>query len=224
VNAELKLEWAQRLINIVCGENYGDGEIVTDVGMGYAEPGYHNNNTVWVLGNWNDKARFDRLKRRIKPDTTPSRLFDALERIGVEGEWLDEWYRCSHCYRIVRCSGDSYMWKPFYVQLEDGDVLCGECVLQPDFLPDVLQEYINNSDKAVTFCGASVLEEQGWVRYNDNARYQAGLHPGMNDRPGSLLEMLKVSHPEHDVLFLIDETSQFYMEFSAFLKPKENDE
>ena len=46
-------EAAGRLIKVATGEEYGDGEVVTALAIGYAEPGYGTDETVVVLGNWN---------------------------------------------------------------------------------------------------------------------------------------------------------------------------
>lgn len=222
-----KVEAAGRLIKVVCGEPYGDGNTITDVGVGYAEPGYHDKETVWVLGDWNDKQRYVGLPdgggEWMTTDRTPSRLLAALERIDVECEWLDEWMKCDHCYRIFRISGDSYMWKPFHVDFEDGNMLCGDCALDPEFLPDVLEVFTNDPHKRITFCEASVLESQGWVRYNEHP-YESGWHEGMDADPRVVFAELEKEKPDHDVIFFKDESSQFYSTWSAFIKPKEVDE
>jgi hypothetical protein len=221
MDTQAKLTAAQRLIKLVTGEPYGDGDVVTNYGVGYAEPGYHDDDTPWVLGNWNDKKRYDNdTQTRVTTSTAPSRLFDALERIGVQGEWSDEWTRCSHCQRIVRTSGDSYMWKPFYVNLPDGDVLCGTCALDDAWTDEVFSEYINRSDRVITWCDAAHLESLGWTR--DNPReYQNGMHPGMNDKPAVILAGIQQADPTLDVVFWLDEASQFYIGFSAFTRPKQ---
>ena len=170
MNAELKLEWAHRLVNVVCGETWGDSTLVMDVGMGYAEPGYHDNVTTWALGSWWVR---DPETGKLKMH----RLANALERAGIEVEWHDEWEKCDHCYRIFRVSHDSYMWKEFGVDLEDGDRLCGDCAIDPDFIDEVLEQFIDNPHNRVAFCDASVLESQGWTRYNADV-YQSGWHPG----------------------------------------------
>lgn len=216
-NAELKLEWARRLINVVCGDPNGDGMTVTNVGMGYAEPGYHDNVTTWVLGSW-----WVRDKETGELEMHP--ITKAFDRLGITWDFYDEWDQCSHCWRIFRSTGDSYFWKRFGVDLPDGDRLCGECVVDPEFLPDVLQEYVNNPHNRVAFCDASHLEALGWVRYNADRKYQAGAFEGMRDNPGSIAEMLKVSHPNHDFVFYLDEPSQFYIEFSVFLKERTEQE
>lgn len=222
MDTKAKLIAAQRLIKVVTGEENGDGMIVTDLGVGYAEPGYHDNETVWVLGDWNDRRPLDRIGRRVR-DKSPGRLFDALERLGIEGEWLDEWQKCSNCYKIVRVHGDSYMWKPFYVDLPDGDTLCGECALDPEWIDDVLEPFINCPYRRVTFCDAKVLESKGWVRYNEHP-YETGWHQGMDANPENVLDEIQDKMPTVDVLFFKDEASQFYSCWSAFTKQKESEE
>ena len=218
-----------RLIKVVCGEPYGDGTTVTDIGIGYAEPGYHDHNTVWVLGDWNPKQHFESFNdgsgagRWITDNDTPERLFKALERIGVECEWSDEWGRCSHCQRIIRTSGDSYMWKPHYVLFEDGDYLCLDCAMDPDFVEDVLELFVNHSNRIVTVYDEEFLTERGWVRYNEHP-YERGMHPGMNADPTAIRKEVEEELPNHDYLFYLDEPSQFYIRFSVFTREKETEE
>ena len=226
-----KLEAAQRLIQVVCGEPYGDGMTVTDVGVGYAEPGYHDDETVWVLGDWNDKSHFEELPggggKWITDNTAPSRLFAALERIGVQGEWSDEWQRCDHCQRIFRTSGDSYMWKPFYVDFYDDGYydysLCGECVRDPDFIEEALEGFVNHPTKVITFLDADELESFGWVRYNETP-YESGFHPGQNDDARQIFKEIREQYPDRQVVFFLDEASQFYIRFSAFTNNTESEE
>lgn len=224
MDTKAKLVAAQRLIKVVTGEPYGDGKTVTDVGVGYAEPGYHDDDTVWVIGNWNDRSRYDsETQTRVTTSTVPGRLFDALERIGVQGEWLDEWTRCDHCQRIVRTSGDSYLWKPFYVDLPDLDRLCGTCALDPEWTDEVFEPYVNNASRVITWCDSAHLESLGWQRFNTD-EYQNGWHEGMNDKPPLIAARIKAMMPAHDYVFWLDESSQFYIGFSVFTRPKESEE
>ena len=147
-----------------------------------------------------------------------------MERVGIEVEWYDEWEKCSHCARIFRTSGDSYMWKQFGVLLPDGDWLCGECCLDPEFIDDVLEPLVNNPHNRVAFCDASVLESRGWVRYNERP-YQSGWHEGMNADPQQVYDEIRNSHlADYDVLFFKDEASQFYSEWSVFTKAPVKDD
>ena len=223
-----KLEAATRLIKVACGEPYGDGITVTDVGIGYAEPGYHDEETVWALGNWNDKQHFVKFDddsgagEWVTDDKTPSRLLKALERIGVEGEWLDEWYRCSNCYKIVRSTPDSYFWKPYYVFTEDG-VICADCAVNSGFIDYLIAEYANDPNKVITWCEKEKLEELGWELYIHDREYENGWHPGQDDKPEAILNRIQEETPGKDVIFFINENSQFYISFSAYTKDKESE-
>lgn len=216
-----KLEAARRLVKVVCDYPYGDGEVVMDLGIGYADK--WNGDEVWVTGNWNDRFRSDRIGRRIK-DETPGRLFDALERIGVNGEWYDEFDKCCHCGKLFRTKPDSYSWKPYFVSLNDGDMMCGDCVLDPDFFDDVLNEFVNNPERVVAFCDDRELIERGWSRFNTEHQFENGWHPGQTDNPRLIFEQIEKEFSNHDILFWLDENSQFYIGFSAFIKPQEREE
>jgi hypothetical protein len=200
---------ARRLIRAATGEDYGDGYTVTDMGIGYAEPGYHDDTTVWVTGNWNDKS-FDSptLAERV-----PSRLFDALERLGVECEWLDEWVQCENCYRLFRTQGDSYSWKMSGAYFGDG-YSCTDCMLS--YGDDALEDYVNDASRAVTWCGAAHLESLGWARYNGD--FENGWHPGQDDDPERITRAIQGSQDDVDIIFLIDHTEQFSIGFSAYTR------
>lgn len=216
-----KLEAAMRLVNAACGEPYGDGELVTDIGVGYAS-GYSD--TVWVLGNWNPK----RFPRNGEPPLTKEenigpRLFDALERIGVEGEWLDEWQRCDNCQKLIRTEPDSYSWQPEYVHLEDGETLCATCAVDENWIADVLESFINNPDRVVTFMSETQLAQLDWERVNDHP-FENGWHPGQTDNPREILRNVQREFGSRDVLFLLDEASQFFIRFSVFVKERTCDD
>lgn len=212
------LEAASRMINVVCGEPYGDGLTVTDIGIGYAEPGYHDDNTVWVLGDWNDKTRYEN-GERITTDNTPGRLAKALERIGVEIEWLDEWLRCSDCSRIFRCSGDSYSWQMNGTLVNECEPMCADC-LKKD-AADYVDEYINDSDRVITWLDSHELQEIGFQQFGETN--ESGWHPGQNANPEKILDEILEAHENAEVVFLMDEQSQFYVGFSAWFRIAETE-
>lgn len=221
MNLYEKFDAVHRLVKVATGSRWGDEEVVSGIGIGYAEPGYYDGETMWVLGNWNP-VRFPSKDDPplTKEENVGPRLAKALERLGVECEWLDEWEICVHCQKIVRVSPDSYAWKPFYHRFNDGDLLCGNCILDDDFIQDAIDEFVNNSDRCLAFCDDDKLEELGWRRYNSE-KYENGLHPGQEDDPKKIAEQIKQELPDHDYLFLLDNSSQFYIQFSAFVRPSQ---
>lgn len=222
------LERAHRLIKAATGEEYGDGEVVTDICVGYAEPGYGNDETVVVFGNWNDGR-----PTPSAPITSrvPSRLFNALERIGAECQWLDEWTRCTECYRAMRTESDSYRWTMYGSFSEDGYV-CADCMKKYplDYLTEGLDysetgTYVNNANNAVTWLTSAELSAIGFTQWqaDDPQTYENGWHPGQTDDPHAILALIRKS-TEANVVFLIESVGQFDMRFSAWTQDPTDDE
>jgi hypothetical protein len=218
-------ELARILVRAATGENYGDGYVVTDIVTGYAEPGYGSDDAVIVFGNWNDK-RYPRDDDAplSKSERIGSRLFDALESIGAHCEWLDEWTRCGDCFRAMRTQADSYSWRMYGAFIEDAcDYSCADCILKD--LDAYLPEYVNNSARCLTFGTGSDLSALGFVQWapNDPQRYESGWHPGQDANPSSILSEIEDEYEgrEVEVVFVLDESSQFYIGFSAWFRVEE---
>ena len=222
------MDKARRLIRAATGEDYGDGDMVTDIATEYAEPGYRTDSGVIVFGNWNppryphgDDAPLTRA------ESLAPRLAEALEGIGADVEWLDEWAMCDECYRAVRTEPDSYMWRRSYAWQNECEIVCADC-LRAD-IDNSLADYVNDSDKAITWCDAAELVRAGWTLWDpsDDAwrggRYQSGFHEGMTDKPDAVLAEIHDRRPDADVVFLLDEASQFYVEFSAWTRDPDTD-
>ncbi len=212
-----RLEAAMRLVEAATGDRYGDGCMVTDIGIGVAERGYGDADTVWVLGNYNDKTTYADGVRTVTDDT-PSRLFDALERIGVSAEWLDEWYRCDGCQKIVRNQPDCYGWQPSYATLGD-NIYCVDCATG-DYLDETIAEYVHASGKCIpaALVSASELETLGFQRFNVPPA-ESGWHPGQTDTPDAIVAQFEAEHgTDAEWLFYLDETSQFYIRFTLFYR------
>lgn len=220
---------ATRLINFATGETYGDGYTVTDVIIGYAEPGYGFDDSVIVLGDWNPRnvpgADGDRWKSTDPRVTMPVRLARSLERVGASIEWCDEWYRCDGCQKAVRATGDSYSWKPSYAATEDG-IYCHTCLI--DAGEDGISDYINDTQKVLTWCGSSHVVSLGFIKWEpgDEHTYENGWHPGQDDDPQSIYDAILARYesndkPAPDVVFFLDESSQFYIRFSAYVRDSE---
>jgi hypothetical protein len=217
-----RLDAAMRLCRAVTGEDYGtDYDRVTGIGVGIAEPGYGDADTVWVLGNWNDITRYNPDGTRTVVDNRYARLGDALERIGVEAHWLDEWQECDGCHSIVRCNADSYMWQPSYATVGD-ETYCSECA-PGDYLQEVLESYIGDYNRCVTsWVTESELTAAGFIRWNEPP-FENGWHPGQTDNPRDISERFESENPGSDWVFYLDENSQFYSRFSLFYRPVDSD-
>jgi hypothetical protein len=193
-------ESAVRLVKVVTGEEYGDHEIVMDVGVGTED----DEKKVWVTGNWNG--------------TMGKRLFKALDRIGVEAEWYDQVDPCSDCQKLMQSHPTHYGWQAKYLRDPEGQIVCFDCIDLDDdsFLEEM--EYIDNHDKCIPDVLARHLPEWGWQPYNGT--YENGWHPGQTDRPDKILAGIQDKHPNLSVVFRLDETSQFYISFTAWTKDR----
>ena len=103
---ESKLRWVEQLLRSATGEPCPDYEVVYAYGVGYAD-GYSHipADQVWVTGNWNERQNWRDRQAGLPPtadDLMPQVLGDALERLGVEIEWHDEWDECQECHRLIR--------------------------------------------------------------------------------------------------------------------------
>lgn len=226
------LDKVSRLVQFATGEPYGDGEIVMNVIVGYAEPGYGTDETVIVLGNWNIRGpKFRNDPTLTAEESMPDRLARSLERVGAEIEWLDEWDQCQNCYRAVRTQGDSYHWKPYYQWTEDSGPICADCLLKDGIdaitgFGNDRDSYVNNADKALTWCEPSHVESFGFVKWEpgDEHTYESGWFQGQDDKPADILAEILRRDETAEVVFFLDEASQFYIRFSAYFRTCSCDE
>lgn len=220
---------ARLLIKVATGEEYGDGSLVTDIASDYVEPSHKLTSAdgIVVFGNWNDKRTLvdGEWITSSKGDSLPSRLCDALENIGADIEWCDEWTTCTECYKALRTQPDSYGWTMYGAFWSDGYV-CVDCLKEnlADFIEG--EGYINDSSKCLMPEFEPELEALGFVQWeaDDPHTYETGWHPGQNDNPKEVLEAIKASNDELEVVFLLNSVGQFDMRWSAYVRTPESDD
>lgn len=197
------LEATHRLVKAVTGEEYGDGDVVTHVGKGTQ----WDDSKIFAIGSWRGELG--------------DRLFKALERIGVECDSDDQADICSDCYKMIETRQTHYGWQPYYLVDTECQYVCFDCLdVSTD---DVLEEfeYIDNADKAIPDVLGKHLETWGWTPYN--GVFENGWHPGQTDNPQVIFDQIKDKHKDLSVVFRLDETSQFYIRFTAWTKDRNED-
>lgn len=216
------LSKVRRMLQLTFGDEYGDGKTVTDVIVGYAEPGYGSclgdEAPVIVLGNWNPKRFCHEGEPPLTPaESLPARLAESLERLGAEIEWLDEWDSCGECSRAIRTEPDSYSWKRSYLETDNGRV-CHDCAIEAG--EDMLTDYVNDPYRMVTWCEANHVEQYGYVKWEpgEPRTFENGWHPGQDTDPSKILDEITGKYPDVEVIFFLDESSQFYVTFSAYVR------
>jgi len=90
-----------------------------------------------ATGNWNTVTEYNvEMKQRVTVPggDLPARLLKVLEKLGVECEWSDEWTTCCECGRLLRTNPDSWGFRPYFQETDDGAV-CFDCEPEHPF-PD----------------------------------------------------------------------------------------
>jgi len=183
------------------------------------EPGYADG--LRFFANWNTRhpRQADGYYRspahtgELPDDPTMVRLGNILEKMGCELEWSDEWSRCDDCGKFIRTSPDCYDWKQYGAMVDEGTLLCGDCIAaDPD---DYLESRLNNPQSAV---GDFVdLAEAGFTHMNGT--FENGFHPGQTDDPAEVLADFQEQHPTYEFVFSY-EPSQFCVEFKIWGRVK----
>lgn len=197
---------------------------------GYAEPGYPQCEVV-LLSNWNDEYKSGYVPGPWKEglskyltwdrDDTASRLADSLGKLdGVEIDWYDEYAVCDECNKAFRTVGDSYFWT-MYGAINDAGCSCGDCI-KADPEP-FIDDYVNESYKAITFLDGSELEKAGWIKFENDDSYSGDYHSGWYGREDSPESIMSDIHDRglSDVIFVIEGKGQFEVAFAPYVRAQE---
>jgi len=179
----------------------------------YSEPGYEAESTI-LFANWNSEGKWNQETREYETTSNLMPLLCELaEKVGFAIEWSDEWSMCDDCQGAFRISGDSYSWTMYGYVTEDGDAVCGNCIIEdPD---DYFAAIAGDHRKAITIHGVDPTQH-GYARVNDeDNKFEHGMFGGQDASPEAIAITLKSAGIE-DFLFSIDSTGQFDLRFSVF--------
>jgi hypothetical protein len=181
----------------------------------YAEPGYTQPKSgVICTGNWNRVSKYDDATRTFDTvDDTPKKLGDALEAMGVELEWSDEWLECQMCRGLVRTEPNSYQWQSSGWTDENGETVCAGCIKKNKRLQAVyLESYEGQTNSCMTF--DFPLEKHGFKRLDRD--FENGWYGGQDDDPRKVAAALKARGVTRFV-FTLDSKGQFDLAFSVWI-------
>jgi hypothetical protein len=195
-----------------------------DYAGSYGEPGYslpEGKTPMVVLGNfWCRCANYKDERWPDSPlhgiDVHYPAAFRKMEEQGVELVWSDEWMVDYHHDKAYRTTSDSYHWKPSVILTEDCEWMTPDDDLETwiDFLKNdpsrCLPDHIYSPHDLIM---------AGFDQWGDE-KFESGWHPGQNDDPKEVLAEILRAYDEEDVevVFVLDETSQFYLRFSAYYR------
>jgi hypothetical protein len=185
---------------------------------GYAEPGYsieEGKSGVIALGNWNAITKWDEKKHdSIVVDQTICLLADEFEKLGIEMDWDDEWGYCSKCGKLFRVTQDSYRWQRYYWDCEDGDPICGDCVLEDP--TEYLVSFEGKDNSCITI--EIDLEKCGYIKLEGG--FENGFYDGQDADPKLIAAELRHQDIER-FIFNLDGVGQFDLSFSVYVHKSE---
>ena len=169
----------------------------------YGEEGYDDPEKSIIFADWNHVSK---------------RVYSWLESHGYALEWSDEWIIPYQTDKAYRSSPDGYDFKPSYFITVDGDVIGKDEIESGDEIDTYIEYLKDDANRCDTF--DVDWTKHGFTKLNDDS-YESGLHPGQNDSPAKILRAAQSSKPDHDFIFSLDETSQFYSTFSIWSRPSD---
>lgn len=201
----------QTLENIIVTFNHK--QLWDDIDMTHGEDnrGYH----YLVFEDSKDIEKFMqfvKVELALEEDVSEYELEQLLDTTFA---YSDEYSTCDDCSAIVRTAPDSYHWQPdFYVG--DGFLVCGKCFREnTDYQEDYLKDRINNPKSAINgLLSEDELKGLGFGKVQGH--YENGWHNGQTDDPETIFDTIKDEFNE--IVFLIDEVSQFYITFSVWAR------
>ena len=234
------MELSQRTVSAIVERLYESG-VVTDYANEYGEPGYDftiradTETPMFLMGDWwckcghhpragkPDRGFWGNPDQLVQPDALHSvqehhpRLWDQLERQGVETVFYDEWIVDHEHGKAYRTQPDCYQWQPTAIITDVGDLLT------PDH---DIEEWIGYMVNSPTRCLPETVFSEGDLRAAGfepySGLYENGWHPGQNDDPHQITDKIRAERGDTvDIVFYLDGTSQFYIEFTAWIRPKE---
>ena len=208
-----------------------------DTADAYGEPGYDNpegDTPMVVLGSYWCRCK-DYVDERYSDDPLHD-VFDAhypreaelLKEQGVIFEWYDEWVvvheydqaEKMHVSNAYRNTPDSYHWKPSAIYDEDS---C-EYLTPNDSDDDWVEWALNDHTRCIPNGMLSTRmdlvgweDERVWFEWENG--FANGWHPGQDADPEKITAAIRTRHGEDaDVVFVLTETSQFYIRFTAYYR------
>jgi hypothetical protein len=178
-----------------------------DFYTGCSEPGYDD--MPMICADWNNVS--DKFYNWL------GKYFNGIYAL----EWSDEWVPCE-CGKSVRQSPSSHIWQAAYLWVSDCEIACPECYENAQ--DEIISYYLGNDAHAVNSAFIPCLEKSGFHCFEKDdycQRFETGFHPGQNDNPRDVANLIKTEMPDHEYIFAIRSTGQFDVQWSVFIRKGE---
>lgn len=234
---QLSTGWIQR--NIV--DPLFESGVITDYASEYGEPGYSFDNDetpIFLIGDWWCRCGNNPHAGKPRPswggesrtylatdlhsieDHHP-RVWAQLESQGVETAFYDEWWVDPSTSKAYRTTADSYSWQSSIQMTDDGEYLTPD-----DDIETWIEWAVNDPQRCLMREYRHRLEAAGFVKWGPpGGNYHNGWYDGMDDNPKHVYDQIMNDADTEDieVVFVLDETSQFYVGFSAWIRSPDTD-
>lgn len=175
--------------------------------------GNYENNSFLVLESWKEVEQIEKYLNRFIDIYDFNYSIDNL--FNSDYGFSDEYITCYGCNDIISLTPSYYSEQTKY-HIFECEILCHNCI----DIDDLIENVKNNTDKCIksSLFSEKDIEKQGFILLNDE-NFQNGLHSFMNDDPKKIFDLFKDKYNE--IVFYLNETSQFYIEFSIYGRNKE---
>ena len=233
------MTFSRETLHRVFVERYAE-ELGWEIADEFGEPGYNSDGPI-VVGTGRCRCGRNPLAGKPKPYGTDL-VYSETEPHWIEdhhplayrawdyddgGVWPHDEWMVDYDHgpaKAYRTQPDSYSWTPSVIYDDNGGYLT------PDDDIETWIDWAHNDDRRCLLSdvyGASDLEEVGFTKWDPDhegswrgGQYETGWHEGQNDSPAAITEQIRHAHGDDvDIVFVIDEQSQFYVVWSAYIRP-----
>lgn len=171
---------------------------------------------IVALGDWNDVSEW-KDGRSHSVDDAPVLAANALEKLGVEIGWCDEYEPCRKCNKLARTQPTHYGWKADFWRADEETLICGDCVRED---PSECLRWLEGNDNHCLAIDGIDLEDHGYEALDQE--FEHGLYGGQDANPHKIGAALR-KQGVHRYIFVLDSTGQFDLSFSVHIHDEHRD-
>lgn len=144
----------------------------------------------------------------------PEGLEDLVASLGADTVYDDDHSTCEECGQLVSTRPMYSGWTAKWLWL-GSDIVCKHCARE--YPEHIIEEYANQQEKVLP---PNIVDVTALGFVAHKTELETGLHIGMN---ADLSELDSV--PEgYDYILTLDESSQFYVTWSIYIRKQEDEE
>ncbi len=181
----------------------------------YSELGYGKPDAI-IIGDFNLTGNYEN-----RDDDPILILVNKLKDIGnIAFEWYEECSICEECSNIVITIADSDIWIPYY-SIIDETLYCIDCIKKSYSLTKELINICKNDPEQFIYKSWKLhLAVHGFEEASDQL-LKTGSQDDQYDCPKVVMNSIKQLGYNFDVIFVVDNHSQFATEWTVLFSNKD---